>query len=1160
MANENKVPRVKFLLGLFLWTVVYALAGMIGLSTAIPPGYSSPVFPSAGLALALLLAKGYRFWPAIFFGSFALNLSTMGLEAISESLARLLLPLCIATGATLQAAAGKYLVERFVKAPDVLESSRDVGLFMLLAGPLACLVNGLIGPLGLWANGLIEAQHFASNSLTWWVGDTLGVVVFAPCALIWFYRKQALWQRRRMSVGVPLLVSFAVSSAYYFYASDMEQKAIQSQFEARSRDLQLSILQRINMQTDFMLVISRFASLGQPENAASFGDFVQPLLQNHPAVELVVWAPYVPKSQVSDFLKQHPMQLKGFSSQEYHAGESEFIVPALTVVPIDKLQPIYGIDIASEPDRRATLEKSIDSSTVQSLPLPKILLDTGKYPSFVAYSPVYRVISPSSGLDRSGLKGFIAVGFRVEKLLEPIIENGMKEKFIFTLYDKDRDKEPVFRSNLNRSISSAGDIRKDLLTVSELEFMGRKYVLHLQASKFYQTSANGMSAWTYMVLGLLLSTGLGSFLLILTGTTMAAQSHRNYLLSILTKFPANVAVISGKDQKYTFVNDLYVALQGNRPLLGRSIREAHPELVGQGFFDMIDHAFKTGEPFVIKEALAIWKRLPGNGPEQGYFNIVYQPLLDGSGRVSELIIFSVEVTEQVLARSKVEASRKHLQAVITNTPVILWSIDSEGLIALAEGKGIDQLGLVDGSKVGKAAREIFKDHAEVMTAISRALSGQNIESELEINGRIFDCHFIPIIGDAGQRSGIYSLFGDVTARKVAERENAEALLREKSAVEASRLKSEFLANMSHEIRTPMNGIMGMTALLLETSLDPVQKDFVECVQSSSDGLITIINDILDFSKIEAGKLAIEQVEFNLLSLITELQKTFAFAAAKKGIGFGVNGLEGLPARVKGDPVRVRQVLNNLIGNALKFTEKGGVELFVSLTDEMLWKFEVRDTGIGLSPKSIEKLFSPFAQADSSTTRRFGGTGLGLSISKHLVTAMKGQMGVQSIEHRGSTFWFTLPLDSDREAGYEPAIDRELTVYQFPPGMRILVVDDHPINQKIVQAMLLKVGIHGDSAKDGLEAVRAVESNDYDLVLMDCHMPHMDGYEATRTIRKLASQQKANIPIIALTANAFKEERDKCLAVGMNDYLSKPLKNSDLYAMLLKLTTREVKVG
>ncbi len=422
-----------------------------------------------------------------------------------------------------------------------------------------------------------------------------------------------------------------------------------------------------------------------------------------------------------------------------------------------------------------------------------------------------------------------------------------------------------------------------------------------------------------------------------------------------------------------------------------------------------------------------------------------------------------------------------------------------------------------------------------------------------------------IVITSGGESYLLGFSIDVSEQRAARDAMQRAV---ESAQAASQAKSDFLANMSHEIRTPMNGILGMTELVLESQLDPEQRDDIGLVKASAGALLNIVNEILDFSKIEAGKLDLEEVPFDLRKLVRDTVRSMALRAQQKGLDLRCTVPPHLPRTMKGDPGRLRQVLLNLLGNAVKFTQQGGVTLTLAIgaesEDRCDVEFAVSDTGIGIPLDKQQLIFEAFSQVDGSTTRQFGGTGLGLTICRRLVILMQGDIAVISEPGKGSTFRFSVPL---RHAVLQLNVDDTLPFGLFaePPdaavldmapatevpeqgsgnGLRILLAEDNPVNQRLALRLLEKMGHRITLVDNGLDAIKHAVQGKFDLVLMDVQMPELDGLSATRRIRQWESARGGHVPIIAMTARAMQGDRERCLEAGMDDYLSKPIDSERL---------------
>ena len=377
-------------------------------------------------------------------------------------------------------------------------------------------------------------------------------------------------------------------------------------------------------------------------------------------------------------------------------------------------------------------------------------------------------------------------------------------------------------------------------------------------------------------------------------------------------------------------------------------------------------------------------------------------------------------------------------------------------------------------------------------------------------------------------------------------QNEEIEKQKQKALDASKYKSLFLANMSHEIRTPLNGIISMVEMLKSAKLTEQEKEYLEIIDISSNSLLSIINDILDYSKIEANQLQLEQIPVDIRKTVQEVVKMLSVKAEQNNLYLRCKIADDVPECIKGDPVRIKQILINYVNNAIKFTKKGGVEINIyniSKDDKKVkMKFEVIDTGIGISEENQKKLFKEFTQADSSTTREFGGTGLGLAISKKLAQMMNGEVGLESKQGEGSTFWFTACFEITSFVKKE-----EKTAEEYhSEKLNILLVEDNVINQRVAGFAIKKLGHNLDIANNGIEGLEKFKQKKYDLILMDLQMPKMNGYDTTIAIRKYEKENNLEkTKIIAMTANALKGEKDKCLAIGMDGYLSKPFKLEDI---------------
>jgi PAS domain S-box-containing protein len=531
---------------------------------------------------------------------------------------------------------------------------------------------------------------------------------------------------------------------------------------------------------------------------------------------------------------------------------------------------------------------------------------------------------------------------------------------------------------------------------------------------------------------------------------------------------------------------------------------------------------------------------------------------------------ALELKQRVKKRkAKLQNARALLQIAIDSSPIpIMIHDEDDRVLQLSIGwTNLSGYTLEDIPTVGDWTERAYGKRTETKKIYIDSLFniGQTVKNGewrvIAKNGsiRIWDFQTTPLNKVSKGKRVLLTMASDITENKKTEEELRQA----KAAAEtANTAKSQFLAIMSHEIRTPMNGVIGMIELLQHTELTPEQHEYALSAKSCGIELVRLLNDILDFSKIEADRLELEISDFDLRVMISDTIKLFSSRVQEKGIEFVLLIDSEIPTILNGDAGRLRQIITNLVDNAVKFSHSGTVALHIRKDTEnehsVTLRFLVRDSGIGIEANKLKHIFEPFTQADSSITRKYGGTGLGLAICKRLVELMGGTIGTESTDSHGSTFWFTVVIGKKVgvEAGQcDCTVSGTYGVSPLPTkpttnGIRILLTEDDPTAQKIVPRLLKNYGYLVDVAGNGKEALQALESHDYKLVLMDCMMPDMSGYEVSAIIRDPNSTVRHHtIPIIALTGNAMKQDRDRCIAAGMNDHLPKPLILAELLVKL-----------
>lgn len=1181
----------------------YVVTGLLSLQLAIPPGYAAPVWPAAGIALAFVLLYGNRVWPGIFLGSFCVNiLTSFDPGSITTILTSLFIPICIGSGAVLQALFGAFLIRRFAGFPTSLSNLINVFRIMVLGGPVACLVNSTLGVTSLVVAGILPWAIVFENWWNWYLGDFIGVIIVIPLVVVWTLELQEVQVRAKLAVAAPVCFAFLLTTLIFFNVLAQEKKRVELLFGRQTDHLILALQADFNTYIEVLYSIKGLYDASQDVERDEFRLFVSHLLDRVPGIQALEWVPRVSADELS--LYENKARAEGYP--DFHVREQDdqglmrAVIKREEYYPIYYLQPFsgnekaFGFDLASDASRLEALNRARDSGEPIASSRVILVQETMRQYGILLVLPIYNRGLPIQKIDdwRQALRGFAVCVYRVKDAVSAALQPYDLHGISFQLVDLSAENSPqylyAFDGSIETVAGAASDIEKvthsfDIQRNVSFEMAGRIWKMSFSPTADFFEEHRHWGPMAVLLSGYLFSTLMGVFLLMVTGRSTKTEQLVNERTKELTVSETRQRAIVDNAVDGIITIDEHVVIRSFNPaaekifgyaaeeVIGKNVNMLQPEPYHSQHDQYVRNYLQTGVKKVIGTGREVFGRRKDGSTFPLYLSIS-DVRFDGQ-RLFTGIIRDITKTKQAetqlrIAKERAEAATQRLELATFSAGIGIWDWDVVENKLLWDDEMYRLYGITEDEFGG--AYEAWQqglhpdDKQPGDQAIQLALSGEkDFDTEFRVvwpsgEVRTLKANATVQRDPMGNPLRMIGVNRDITATKVAENALIEAA---EAAEAANQAKSDFLANMSHEIRTPMNAILGMLYLAMKSDMSPTLHNYLSKAKGAATSLMGIINDILDFSKIEAGKLEIESIDFSLETVLEQLTDSIVFQAEKKGLEFLIRHDATLPARLIGDPLRLGQILLNLCGNAVKFTEAGEVELafsshFQNETDLIL-EISVRDSGIGMTPEVQKGLFQKFNQADQSTTRRFGGTGLGLAISKLLADLMGGDIWIKSSEPgKGTTMCCTVPLKvSPKDQDYQ----RELAELTGPllKGIRVLVVDDNSVSRDILSDMLrsfqldVSIALSGESAIDKLKADFA---KPIDIVLMDWRMAGMDGEAVTRRIRAEGTI-KHQPKVVMVTAPGREEVLKSADQAGVNGFLIKPVAPSALLDTILSVLGR-----
>lgn len=1067
----NPSHALRWLAGTLLLAAAYAISGKLGLLLAIPPGYATAIFPPAGIALASLLLFGKRWIGGVWLGSFALNIGVGLTHGGQFGLLETGLPALIATGAALQALLGEYLVRRSVQLPTPLDRVSDIARFLLLGGPVSCLVNASISVSALYLNGAITANTLLFHWWTWWIGDSIGVMIVAPLVFIFLAQPREIWRNRITSVAIPLAITFTVIMVVFIQTSRWELARIESQFQERAHQVVDAIDDSLQTQIEILDSIERLYKSSVVVGRDEFHMFTHSKLVQHPEIHALEWIPRVTDRQA--FARRGREQFPDFRITEYEDGEPvragmrPFYYPVFYIEPWIGNEAAFGYDIASDPQRLASIEYALEHHAPAITPPLKLVQDVTHRTGLLV---LYPVMAPPDHAGRTRNIGFATSVVIIDELLDRALLRWLPALIHVRFSDITRPGEPTQVYEAHAELNRGEAIFK---ASHRFPLGGREWRIDIDAGQAYLDQFQAWQAWLVLASGLIFTSLLSSFLLTLTGHTSRVEQlveqrteelarandaihANNRLLNAITR--AQGSFITADDvtllftqmlhdllrltgSEYGFLAEWASGADGQPCLLSRStVNLADTEVSNPPTSQTVRHAVpelfgglaQRQKPLIVSDPqreLAGWT-LVADAPPLNHF--IALPVLHGNTLIGMAGLanrpggYDLELADQVepllrtggniLAALRTEDARlrseqelrnreDRLRSIISNAAEAIITITDTGMIDSINPAGQKLLGVKEATLEDTAFSRLFlAEQRPLIDTVFAKTTGAQEETFQFSRQMTIQCPAADTLPVLLSLSRF--------------RQNNRILytaivhdLTEQKRVE--RLKNEFVSTVSHELRTPLTSIRGSLSLITNGSVGKVSgqaQELIKIADRNASRLLTLINGILDVEKIESGKMELVMQLTRLTPVIQQAVEGAQGYADQFQVRLRLETdpeLETLQLRI--DPDRLVEVIYNLLSNAIKYSPTGGEVTVRIERREAAVRVSVEDAGPGIPEDFRAQIFSKFSQADTSTTRRHQGTGLGLSISKSLIELMQGRIGFETPPGGGTIFYFEFPL-------------------------------------------------------------------------------------------------------------------------------------------------------